>query len=232
MKMLVRKRADVEEWTHDIRPKVFKFVEKLKLESSICQPNYSGNHKYQVRGAGDKQYVVNIENKTCACNKWQLIGIPCIRGISTLLTSNRDPYQFIYIKYKKESFLKAYTPVIYGINGPSMWPKTNDKPIQCPDFKKHKGIPKKAMNMQPDEVRVGGKTKLRRDYVVIRCTKCRQEGHNWGTCDRRAGMNGEASETVARTEGGTVNGYQPSQESIHVGTVPKRKRKKTNTVME
>ncbi|KAK1591707.1 hypothetical protein Q3G72_012074 [Acer saccharum] len=88
------------------------------------------------RGLGDEQYMVDIENRTCACNKWQLIGIPCIHGISALSSSNRDPYQFIDIKYKKESFLKAYNPVIYGINGPSMWPKTNDKPIQCPDFKK------------------------------------------------------------------------------------------------
>ncbi|KAK0586338.1 hypothetical protein LWI29_005213 [Acer saccharum] len=210
MKRLVRKRAEVEKWHHDIGPKVLKFVEKLKLESSICQPDYSGNNKYQVRGLGDEQYVVDIENKTCACNKWQLIGIPCIHGISALSSSNRDPYQFIDIKYKKESFLKAYNPVIYGINGPSMWPKTNDKPIQCPDFKKQRGRPKKSRNLQSDEVRVGGKTKLRRNYVVLRCTKCRQEGHNKSTCDRRAGMVGNASETIARTEVWTG--------TIHTGT--------------
>ncbi|KAK1581406.1 hypothetical protein Q3G72_005768 [Acer saccharum] len=210
MKRLVRKRAEVEKWHHDIGPKVLKFVEKLKLESSICQPDYSGNNKYQVRGVGDEQYVVDIENKTCACNKWQLIGIPCIHGISALSSTNRDPYQFIDIKYKKESFLKAYNPVIYGINGPSMWPKTNDKPIQCPDFKKQRGRPKKSRNLQSDEVRVGGKTKLRRNYVVLRCTKCRQEGHNKSTCDRRAGMVGNASETIARTEVGTG--------TIHTGT--------------
>ncbi|KAI9200215.1 hypothetical protein LWI28_004264 [Acer negundo] len=149
-------------------------------------------------GLGDEQYVVDIENKTCACNKWQLIRIPCIHGISALSSSNRDPYQFIDIKYKKESFLKAYNPVIYGINGPSVWPKTNDKTIQCPDFKKQRGRPKMARNLQSNEVRVGGKTKLRRNYVVLRCTKCRQEGHNRGTCDRRAGMAGNTSETIAK----------------------------------
>ncbi|KAK2647879.1 hypothetical protein Ddye_015368 [Dipteronia dyeriana] len=207
MKRLVRKRGEVEKWTHDIGPKVFKFVEKLKLESSICQPDYSGNYKYQVRGAGDEQYVVDIENKTRACNKWRLIGIPCIHGIYALLSSDRDPYQFIDIKYKKESFLKAYTPVIYGINGPSMWPKTNEN----------------LYNVQISKSRGADQR---------RCTKCRQEGHNRGTCDRRAGMNGEASETVARTESETGNGSQPSQESIHAGTTPKRKRKKTDAVME
>ncbi|KAK3226006.1 hypothetical protein Dsin_005868 [Dipteronia sinensis] len=162
------------------------------------------------RGAGDEQYVVDIENRTCAWNKWQLIGIPCIHGISALLSSNRNPYQFIDIKYKKESFLKAYTPVIYGINGPSMWQKTNDKPIQRPDFKKQRGRPKKARNLQPDEA----------------------GGQNKSTYDRRAGMNGVASETIARTKARTGNGSQPSQESIHTRTAPKRKRKKSNAVMD
>ena len=45
---------------------------------------------------------------------------------------------------------------------------------------------------------------------MLRCTKCRQEGHNRSTCDRRAGRDVNASETVARTEVGTG--------SIHTGT--------------
>ncbi|KAI9176456.1 hypothetical protein LWI28_003081 [Acer negundo] len=101
-------------------------IERLKLESSIYHPEYSGDFHYQVRGPGDDQYIVDIEKKTCACNMWQLIGIPCIHGISVLLSSNCDPIDCIHNKYKKENFIKAYALVIYGINGPMMWPKTND----------------------------------------------------------------------------------------------------------
>ncbi|KAK0586441.1 hypothetical protein LWI29_006949 [Acer saccharum] len=121
MKRFVRKRSEVEKWQHAIGPKVFKFVEKLKLESTICHSEYSGNSTFQVRGHADDQYVVDIERRTSACNKWQLIGIPYIHGMSALMSSNRDPIQFIDNMYKKESFLRAYTPVIYGINGPSLW---------------------------------------------------------------------------------------------------------------
>ena len=195
MKRLVRKRAEVEKWSHDIGPNVFKIVERLKLESSICYPEYSGNFHYQVRGPGDDQHIVDIDKKTCACNRWQLTGIPCIHGISALLSSNRDPIDYIHNKYKKENFIKAYAPVIYGINGPMMWPKTNDKPLECPLFKKQRGRPKKARALQADEVRVGGKTKLRRNYVVVRCSLCKQEGHNKSTCERRGGGNLNGSET-------------------------------------
>ncbi|KAK0602496.1 hypothetical protein LWI29_034035 [Acer saccharum] len=135
-------------------PNVFKVVERLKLESSVCHPEYSGNFHYQVRGPGDDQHIVDIDKKTCACNRWQLIGIPCIHGISAPLSSNRDPIDYIHNKYKKENFIKAYAPVIYGINGPMMWPKTNDKPLECPLFKKQIGRPKKAKALQADEVRV------------------------------------------------------------------------------
>ena len=70
MKRLVRKRAEVEKWNHDIGPNVFKVVERLKLESSIFHPKYNGNFHYQVRGPGVDQHIVDIDKKTCACNRW------------------------------------------------------------------------------------------------------------------------------------------------------------------
>ncbi|KAK1553267.1 hypothetical protein Q3G72_031866 [Acer saccharum] len=104
MKRFERKRSEVEKWQHAIGPKVFKFVEKLKLESTICHSEYSGNSTFQVKGQADDQYVVDIERRTCACNKWQLIGIPCIHGMSALMSSNRDPIQFIDNSTRRKAF--------------------------------------------------------------------------------------------------------------------------------
>ncbi|KAI9161605.1 hypothetical protein LWI28_018990 [Acer negundo] len=198
-------------------------IERLKLENSICHPEYIGNFYYQLRGPEDDQHIVDIEKKTCACNRWQLIGIPCIHGISALLSSNCNPIDYIHNKYKKENFIKAYAPVIYGINGPMMWPKTNDKPLECPLFKKQKGRPKKAKALQADEVRVEGKTKLRRNYVVVRCSICKQERHNKSTCERRGGGNLDGSkirqgstqvESLQASQGSNqAHGFQSSQGS-------------------
>ncbi|KAK2648069.1 hypothetical protein Ddye_015558 [Dipteronia dyeriana] len=82
------------------------------------------------------------------------------------------------------------------------------KRMKLKNFRKEIGIPKKVRNLQSDKVRVGGKTKLRKNYVVIRCTKCRQEGHNRGTYDRMTEMIGDVFNTVARTEVGTGIGSQ------------------------
>ncbi|KAK1587371.1 hypothetical protein Q3G72_012209 [Acer saccharum] len=222
MKRLVTKRAEVQKWHHQIGPKVMKFVEKIKMESSICNPAYCGNYVFQVKEIGGEQFVVNIEQMSCACNKWQLIGIPCIHGMAAILSSNRDPLDFIHIKYKKESFVSAYTPVIYGINGPNMWPKTNDIPVECPDFKKQRGRPKKARNLQSDEVMIGGKRKLRRNYIVVNCSKCGQGGHNRSTCEKRGGKNvagnanGRWTQPVQSTQGSSVQPRQASSHSQHV----------------
>ncbi|KAK4856603.1 hypothetical protein QYF36_019203 [Acer negundo] len=58
--------------------------------------------------------------------------------------------------------------------------------------RKHRGRPKKARNLQTDEVRVEGKVQQRRNYIKIKCNKCNESGHNKTTCDRRKGT--EATE--------------------------------------
>ncbi|KAK1568590.1 hypothetical protein Q3G72_026313 [Acer saccharum] len=65
MTRLVRKRAELEKWSHQIGPKVFRFVEKIKQENVYCYPRYSGNYTYQVRGRGEEQFVVDINSRTC-----------------------------------------------------------------------------------------------------------------------------------------------------------------------
>ena len=149
-----------------------------------------------------------IDTRTCACKKWQLIGIPCIHGMSALLSSNRDPLDYVDNVYKKDAFLKAYNPVIYGINGPSMWPTTTERPVQCPEFKKQRGRPKKARKLQLNEVRVGGRLKLRRNYIVVTCKKCGQQDHNRTTCDKRLGMSYEDAGVVAGSASTVANATQ------------------------
>ena len=106
--------------------------------------------------------------------------------------------------YKNKTFLKAYTLIICGINGLAMWPRTNEKPFQCQQFKKQRGMPKKARKLQSDEVRTGGKTRLRRNYIVVRYSKCGQEYHNGSTCDKRTRTSsvnaGNAATSLATSE--------------------------------
>ena len=61
-----------------------------------------------------------------------------MHGMAAILSTNHNLMDFIHFRYKKEAFIHAYTPVIYGINGPKMWPKSNEAPLECPDFRKQR----------------------------------------------------------------------------------------------
>ncbi|PNX89230.1 sucrose-phosphate synthase-like protein, partial [Trifolium pratense] len=41
------------------------------------------------------QYVVNLVEKTCACRRWELSGIPCVHAISCLWFNNTKPEDFV-----------------------------------------------------------------------------------------------------------------------------------------
>ncbi|KAK3212641.1 hypothetical protein Dsin_017347 [Dipteronia sinensis] len=49
MKRLVTKRAAAEKWHNQIDPKVIKFVERIKMDSSIYNPNYTIKIHVQAR---------------------------------------------------------------------------------------------------------------------------------------------------------------------------------------
>ncbi|KAK4851886.1 hypothetical protein QYF36_019180 [Acer negundo] len=145
-----------------------------------------------------------MEGKPCVELHWNVGAIKgLLRRLSnrvcTIILSTMETTP-IELKVQKETFIKAYTPVIYGINGSSMWSKTNGIPMQCPDFKKQRGGPKKKRNLQSVEVRIGNTSKLTRNYIIVRCGKCALDRHNRATCDKRVGSNGPRIESVAGTE--------------------------------
>ncbi|KAK4859900.1 hypothetical protein QYF36_013839 [Acer negundo] len=47
--------------------------------------------------------------------------------------------------------LSTMETTLTKINGPKMWLKSNEAPMECPDFRKQRGRPKKMRNLQLDE---------------------------------------------------------------------------------
>ncbi|KAL5567071.1 hypothetical protein UlMin_030235 [Ulmus minor] len=197
MKRLSKKRAEIEKWKHHVGPNVFKYVEKMKSQSVYCTP------------------------VTYACRKWQLVGIPCSHAMSVILTSHMNPFDYVDAYYKKETYAKAYQPMIYGLNGPKLWPRSENLPVQCPEFKKQRGRPKKSRNLQSDEVGKGGTTKLRKNYYIGRCGLCGQVDHNRRRCNRR----GQSSQATDSTEPAAPTPCSEAPASAGT-TDPARKKKK------
>ena len=95
MKRLTRKRAEIEKWKHLVGPKVYRYVEKIKSLSVYCTPTFSGNNTFQVEDGLQNQFVVDLEGQTCACRKWQLLGIHCTHAMSVIMTGHMNPYDYV-----------------------------------------------------------------------------------------------------------------------------------------
>ena len=69
---------------------------------------WSGGPKFLVTStSGGYEMVVDTFNKTCACNKWQLSGIPCFHVVACYHSRNIDPVQGIHPCYNRDMYLKV-----------------------------------------------------------------------------------------------------------------------------
>lgn len=40
-------------------------------------------------------YVVDLEERSCACRRWELMGIPCIHAMTILLHCRNNPEEYV-----------------------------------------------------------------------------------------------------------------------------------------
>ncbi|KAK9080178.1 hypothetical protein SSX86_001853 [Deinandra increscens subsp. villosa] len=62
---------------------VLKIFDERKEKAGQYRALWNGGTKYQVSGPLNDQFVVDVEDKTCTCRKWQLTGLPCKHAIAT-----------------------------------------------------------------------------------------------------------------------------------------------------
>ncbi|XP_074305871.1 uncharacterized protein LOC141641092 [Silene latifolia] len=68
-------------------------------------------------GATQVRYVVDLLNKTCSCNAWQLNGIPCNRIVAAIWHNKERPEAYVVECYRKSMYLKAYDYLMEPLNG-------------------------------------------------------------------------------------------------------------------
>ncbi|KAH7845829.1 hypothetical protein Vadar_006536 [Vaccinium darrowii] len=162
---------------------IFKKLEKFKENSNEAIADWCGELNFQVRGFSG-QYTVDLGGMTCSCKKWDLCGIPCTHTIAAIANRKHAPEDYVNECYSKETYAKAYHPLIMPINGYQMWPKIEFTPVLPPLEKRKLGRPKMARRRDLSEyISKKDPTKLRRiGQNSVFCRKCGKHGHNRRTC--------------------------------------------------
>lgn len=186
-KRLVARKEAAMKWNHEVGPRVFKILERNKMDSTKLNPDYCGEDKFEVRSYSMDQFRVDLSARTCDCNRWQLSGIPCSHAISCILSRDLPLMDYVHECYKKTTFVKAYETPMRPMHGPNLWKRTNAIPPKPPARKKMPGRPKKSRRKEPDEITPAstGTRKLRRSYISMTCRVCGGKGHNCIGCPNK-----------------------------------------------
>ncbi|CAK8530329.1 unnamed protein product [Lathyrus sativus] len=80
-----------------------------------------------------------------------LTRLPCCHAISCMKHQHLQVDDFVSDYYKKECYEACYTPVVYPVNGESLWTKTDVVDLQPLPIKGMSDRPKKKMNKEADE---------------------------------------------------------------------------------
>ncbi|KAL4302105.1 hypothetical protein GQ457_10G017080 [Hibiscus cannabinus] len=188
MRRIVQMREEAEKYTEILCPRIQKKLDNQIQNSVRCRPIYAGNFQYQVECGQGEQHVVNIQNYTCTCRRWDLTGIPCNHAISIINCNNMNVVSSVDPCYKKDTQLSIYGHYISPIRGVNQWTKVEGmEPILPPVLRRPVGIPNKKRRLERDEVPTTGKVSKRGSKMT--CTKCGKTGHNIRTCKGKIGGN-------------------------------------------
>lgn len=134
--------------------------------------------------AGGHEVVVDLKQRTCACRKWQLTGIPCFHAVSCIFFQKLDPLDFIHPCYSKDTYLQVYSHILEPISGEAYWEVTEAEEPLPPLKRTAPGRPKKVREKKNDAppTRENNPTMLKRQGTSLRCSHCGQWEHNIRSC--------------------------------------------------
>ncbi|XP_025678958.1 uncharacterized protein [Arachis hypogaea] len=169
-----------------------KIVEYQKLDE-IIKPSAN---KWRAIWAGDSNKVlfevhrgnhkvgVNLQQRTCTCNVWQLTGMPCRHAVVAMYKIGLKPEDFVHKWLTMESIRATYKHCINSVNSEEYWIPSTAVPCDPPPIKRPAHRPKMKRKVDPVEKEMHP-NKAKKTFEVT-CSKCGETGHYYKTCKNQA----------------------------------------------
>ncbi|XP_021768953.1 uncharacterized protein LOC110733245 [Chenopodium quinoa] len=201
VRMATRREA-CENWRDDVCPNIMKRMHVISHELRTCKSLKFGDGEFEILD-GRSMLPVNLREKTCVCNAWKLIRLPCKHAMRAILHSNEDPRFYISEWYSVTRYKLAYANSIKAIPDVDQWPNSPYPEIGPPTMKR--GIGRPARNRRREE---GEQAKGKRSRTV-KCSKCQQFGHNAQTC--QGGLTGKQKVALGESSASQTNKKQTTR---------------------
>jgi hypothetical protein len=123
---------------------------------------------------GGNTFIVDIAKRTCSCNFWDLVGIPCRHAVAAMSKRQQIPEEFVDDYYTRDAYERCYSFSVSALNGEDMWPDVKAEEMLPPSYKRGPGRPKKLRRRGADEESYRSR--------IYKCTICGDPSHNRRGC--------------------------------------------------
>ncbi|XP_023633435.1 uncharacterized protein LOC111829036 [Capsella rubella] len=110
-------------------------IEKMIAGTQNCTRYMARNNLHEV-DENDVTYRVDMNNNTCGCRKWQMVGIPCIHAASVIIGRKEKVENYVSEYYTKKRWKETYKDGIKPVQGMSLWPRLNRLPVLPPPWRR------------------------------------------------------------------------------------------------
>uniref|UniRef100_A0A803LPW9 SWIM-type domain-containing protein n=1 Tax=Chenopodium quinoa TaxID=63459 RepID=A0A803LPW9_CHEQI len=155
-------KEGLKSFTSVIMPTVLKMVHRGLQQVSNMRVSQADLMEFEVDDL-EYTYVVNLETKSCSCNRWTLMGIPYWHALAYIQLRRLDIENFIHRAYHVETYTKAYAPTFKAMPGHQQWevtPYPRPLPLnKCPSppIDKPKRQPRRPKKVEAAGQAVAGK---------------------------------------------------------------------------
>ncbi|KAK2640752.1 hypothetical protein Ddye_022515 [Dipteronia dyeriana] len=128
---------------------------------------------FSVKRSG-KQWTVDLAQKTCTCNKFQIDHFPCSHALAVARERNLDLTTLCSDYYKRQTLIDAYSVPIMMVGDPSTWVVPSDivqRVILNPNSRRQAGRPRAGRYVSSSE-----------RTTTQSCRRCGQPEHNSRRC--------------------------------------------------
>lgn len=165
-------------------PGIEKKLNVYIAESAFCHAICNGGDNFEVNHH-DHRFTIHLDKKECSCRYWQLSGLPCPHAISCIYYRTNKLDEYIAPCYYVDDFRSTHVHCLQPVEGMSAWPEDDREALNAPGYIKMPGRPRTKRRREMHEP--PKPTKMSKYGTVIRCTSCKQIGHNKSTCAKHHG---------------------------------------------
>jgi hypothetical protein len=194
MKRIVNVLQVIDKSDGPLTPTASKLFDIIKKDASNYTATWNGGEQFQVtwNGPTGDQCVVDLNEKTCTCRRWEITGMPCKHAVASMWNMQsfgQDvgiPESWVHPVYKLDTWKQVYSFKIFPINGKALW-KKSQIPITIipPNHHTQVGRPKKKRKKSTvEDVKRSGR--LSKQDITVTCGICKNKGHNRRSCKEKS----------------------------------------------